>query len=1086
MAPIWYEEPGCSGMGTIGNAPVPYFVCGVIAILGLVQLGSTLYKSDNTVMRGLKSIDLILPVYVIPVWYVLTIGIIVGVSNIIGLLTTEVYTSIIKWGLYRFVAEGLAVFLMHNGIGERALRNAVLAGAAWGIISSGAILYMQDMWGYSAYSVQAVIGLSITLAFYLVLWILPQRYLHRRPAMVNYAFWNVLILSLFIVVFSLLGYLQYSIASCSVEIILSICWMLQPFIIVFAMRQDSLFWQGLYSNPEYRMLGCSLGGSFFNCSKQITNFSNRSGVRTNINDGLLGIWDFGRDTMGMWADTITTLETKVVPIIPFGFIDNISNNFFTGGSARVYRARYRDTEVAVKVLFCIELTKENVADFVAEATLLNSLQHDNVVQCMGVSIMPPAICLVTEFCTYGSLYDFLHHTDMYINEYIDANSSINSQSNPSRNRLGTGSTSLSHVSVWSSAASESQGSTDLRDSQGSTSEASDGDNTGRGSFGLTGSYNANNSKHTRSLLENLPEIIEGSEHSFELSQQSQQSSQCGSISSTTTSMTSASIYMGFIDTTSPIKQDKTLQRGGGHYRTASPEVKSSNSGSSLDIAGVLAQEVMESKENADTKERKKSSNAASGQQSNEANRDELNNSSGPGTSNGSFGNISTNIRRRHDSAEYFVERDASGSMLNSGLSIHFDKDGTQARINKAEKERAETALTESLLAEDYLASDKANRSSAGARSSGGAASASLDSSNQEVRLRKLSCVLTDEKNMGIGPSISTEVRNMVKNIREANNLVSSSSADPSSAGGSNGHSALSVVDDVEKGGVNVSTGSPAGKRGLAMRPTSPTSITSMKDGQAIVSLAQICVPARVRLFSEKLDISANMGDFLASRDLSTFSRFSSGTNRNSGGNNAYYNSKPEERPKRAVLVIPLSLRIRMAKDCCSGVAYLHSNGFMHCDIKSLNFLVDRHFNVKLSDLGEARAKSQASQEVRAFPTNVNWSAPEVLSEENIITTAADIWSLAMVIVEILTGDVPFDTMEWRQLQIGDFLERLKDGQRPNLPASISDQFPWVPKIIAKAWKFSAAERCDCLEITDVFIEEINTNFACQHRSPAVH
>lgn len=52
--------------------------------------------------------------------------------------------------------------------------------------------------------------------------------------------------------------------------------------------------------------------------------------------------------------------------------------------------------------------------------------------------------------------------------------------------------------------------------------------------------------------------------------------------------------------------------------------------------------------------------------------------------------------------------------------------------------------------------------------------------------------------------------------------------------------------------------------------------------------------------------------------------------------------------------LPMDLRLRMIRDCCSGVAFLHSKGLMHCDIKSLNFLVTNEFVVKLSDLGEAR------------------------------------------------------------------------------------------------------------------------------------
>lgn len=42
----------------------------------------------------------------------------------------------------------------------------------------------------------------------------------------------------------------------------------------------------------------------------------------------------------------------------------------------------------------MELTPGRVVEFCNEATLLNSLQHDNIVHCHGVAIMPPAISLV--------------------------------------------------------------------------------------------------------------------------------------------------------------------------------------------------------------------------------------------------------------------------------------------------------------------------------------------------------------------------------------------------------------------------------------------------------------------------------------------------------------------------------------------------------------------------------------------------------------------------------------------------------------------------------------------------------------------
>ena len=47
-------------------------------------------------------------------------------------------------------------------------------------------------------------------------------------------------------------------------------------------------------------------------------------------------------------------------------------------------------------------------------------------------------------------------------------------------------------------------------------------------------------------------------------------------------------------------------------------------------------------------------------------------------------------------------------------------------------------------------------------------------------------------------------------------------------------------------------------------------------------------------------------------------------------------------------------RLKMAYECCLSVAHLHSKGLMHCDIKSLNFLVTSDLSIRLADLGEAR------------------------------------------------------------------------------------------------------------------------------------
>jgi len=168
-------------------------------------------------------------------------------------------------------------------------------------------------------------------------------------------------------------------------------------------------------------------------------------------------------------------------------------------------------------------------------------------------------------------------------------------------------------------------------------------------------------------------------------------------------------------------------------------------------------------------------------------------------------------------------------------------------------------------------------------------------------------------------------------------------------------------------------------------------------------------------------------------------------------------------------IMPLSLRLRMARDCCAGVAYLHSNGIMHCDIKSLNFLVDRDLVVKLSDLGEARPITTARLEnVREMPRNINWSAPEVLDESKGIDQSADIWSLALVIAEILTGEVPFDTPACRSMALQDFREELRKGLRPVIPQFIIEHSPWLQDLVTKAWAFEPKDRCDGLTLIAEF------------------
>jgi serine/threonine protein kinase len=78
-----------------------------------------------------------------------------------------------------------------------------------------------------------------------------------------------------------------------------------------------------------------------------------------------------------------------------------------GGTSRVYRGTYKGEPVAIKMIYCMDLTPAVVSNFYEEAIVLSALQHPNVVKLIGVCVLPPSLCLVMELCE-SNMFDFIH------------------------------------------------------------------------------------------------------------------------------------------------------------------------------------------------------------------------------------------------------------------------------------------------------------------------------------------------------------------------------------------------------------------------------------------------------------------------------------------------------------------------------------------------------------------------------------------------------------------------------------------------------------------------------------------------------
>jgi serine/threonine-protein kinase len=151
--------------------------------------------------------------------------------------------------------------------------------------------------------------------------------------------------------------------------------------------------------------------------------------------------------------------------------------------------------------------------------------------------------------------------------------------------------------------------------------------------------------------------------------------------------------------------------------------------------------------------------------------------------------------------------------------------------------------------------------------------------------------------------------------------------------------------------------------------------------------------------------------------------------------------------------LPVMLALDIAGQVAEGLDYAHERHIVHRDIKPANIMVVRDGLVKITDFGIARMRTN---EIKTM-TGMILGSPKYMSPEQVAGKRADhradLFSLGVVLYEMLTGEAPFlaDSIHGIMYQILNFT--------PPAPSARNREVPeMVDLVVAKALKKGVGER----------------------------
>ena len=150
--------------------------------------------------------------------------------------------------------------------------------------------------------------------------------------------------------------------------------------------------------------------------------------------------------------------------------------------------------------------------------------------------------------------------------------------------------------------------------------------------------------------------------------------------------------------------------------------------------------------------------------------------------------------------------------------------------------------------------------------------------------------------------------------------------------------------------------------------------------------------------------------------------------------------------------------LNIMKQLTSAISHAHQNHIIHRDIKPQNILMDQNGNVKITDFGIAMALSATSiTQTNSVLGSVHYLSPEQ-ARGGMANNKSDIYSLGIVMFELLTGRLPFSGESAVSIALKHFQSETPSVRRwnPTIPQSVEN-------IVLKATAKDPFHRYDSVE-----------------------